>query len=110
MSLLVAVIEAVALLGGPVATEPGVTRANYERIREGMTLEETRAILGEPSGFLHGRDNGGTIVVWQGPKGPAAEEVVIYIGMSEEWRVTAKPEWPNPPEPLLDRLRRLLPW
>jgi hypothetical protein len=28
---------------------PGITRDNYERIREGMTLSEVESLMGEPS-------------------------------------------------------------
>jgi len=30
-------------------TNPRVTRANYEKIREGMTAEEVEALLGKPT-------------------------------------------------------------
>ncbi len=48
-----------------------VTRANYERIREGMTLAEVQAILGPPGDYssrpsdLYGLGNGGSEEWWK---------------------------------------------
>ena len=89
---------------------PGVTWANYERIQDGMTLEEVRGILGG-----------------EGEKGLAHEPGLVYddqrvwvegdlgiVTFFRSGRLVRKDAFAlNPPLPaptFWDRLRRLLPW
>ena len=104
---------------------PGVTRSNYERIREGMTLADVGAILGGPPGnYQEGR---GTFLLFSanGPEGSSpwlrddvahliwwGPDVTILLAVSPDGRVLAKhcsPYMPSQPS-FWDRLRRLLPW
>jgi hypothetical protein len=100
----------------------GITQANYERIREGMTLDEIEAILGVPAGdYTDGRFYALPIpssgfsplrhipVIW---RNWISEEGCIIIGFSESGQVCRKRFWPVVREhrTFLDRLRRLLPW
>ena len=99
---------------------PGITRRNYERIREGMTFAEVEAILG-PEGYQTKR------LVIVGMEGTMfrrwwiGDEAVITIEFGpkddaptlppfEKWQVGGKHYGELEPEPFLDRLRHLLPW
>jgi hypothetical protein len=100
----------------------GITRANYEQIREGMTLDEVEAILGDPAGdytggqfyalpvpavkFLPPRH---IPVIW---RDWISKEGCISIGFSESGQVGRKRLLPVEREhaTFLDRLRHLLPW
>jgi hypothetical protein len=98
----------------------GITKENYERIREGMTFAEVEAILG-PEGYQTKRP---LIVPVSGPTFPRwwiGDDAIITIEFGPkgwgpptppfaEWQVTNKHYAERPPEPFLDRLRRLLPW
>jgi hypothetical protein len=67
---------ALAILAGDAwwSTSPGrVTRANYERIRDGMTDDEVSALLGPCRD--RGGDESDAMVVWK--TGPAC--VVVYF-------------------------------
>jgi hypothetical protein len=87
---------------------PGVTKANFDRIEEGMTLPEVEAILGSDRGsrgivtevFL---PIGHEIEEWGGDEGFA------NIVFDERRRVIRK-DWNDAPLPLLQRIRRWLPW
>jgi hypothetical protein len=103
-----------------LSQKPSITKANFDRIEQGMTAKEVEAILG-PAGYHTKR---GLIVPVDGTRfrrGWIGDEAVITISFGpsvwepvtppfEEWQVREK-EWSElPPEPLVDRLRRLIPW
>jgi hypothetical protein len=79
------------------------------RIREGMTIEEVEGVLGGrkafleyPSGHLH------STAVW----GDDGGSITVYLVQNDsEFRVSGAALFTRrEPRPLLDRLRRLLPW
>jgi len=61
----VCVLWAVAAMIPP---RPGVTKANFDRIHEGMTLTETKAMLGNHNG-LENPLRAGDRVCWHGEDG-----------------------------------------
>ena len=91
---------------------PGITRANYERIREGMTLVEVEAILGRPGDGFGGDGDTPRVRFWQG------DHVKVTVWFDTDgcveagWCGTGEEEWEplTEDEGFLDRLRRLLPW
>jgi hypothetical protein len=100
----------------------GITRQNYEWIRQGMTRQEVEAVLGGPAGDysrqrvparfpapLRGGGSGknmpdGTLECWRG------EELSIAILFTPDGRVAWKDWEEYELPPLLCRLRSLLPW
>jgi outer membrane protein assembly factor BamE (lipoprotein component of BamABCDE complex) len=106
---LLAVVACALLPSGP-----GVTKANFYRIEDGMSLAQVEALLGPPDyNSPSGRNwellyNGKTHVghtrrVWGGDDGGAR------IDFDEEGRVFSK-TWVDNPESFLDRLRRWFAW
>jgi hypothetical protein len=89
---------------------PGVTRANYQRIQNGMRLAEVEALLGRPADETvsvsleapggpvpPGRaweDNGLRVTVWPDRAGAVSDKDIQVVGQ----------------ESLAERLRGLLPW
>lgn len=76
-----------AALESPTRTEVARNRAaggdpkdiaNWRRLREGMSYEQVRELLGEP-----GRINGGGLAFWYFPNGG---EVTFMSGLVTEWR------------------------
>jgi hypothetical protein len=107
---------ALAVTDWALSLQPGVTEANVKRLRQGMTLEEVKAILGPHpdddnplASAVLGRARGlGEIVgfSWQGTPG----EVVVWVG--NDSRVNSV-EWlsrRSEPPRLLFRLRAWLGW
>jgi hypothetical protein len=99
---------------------PGVSLANFHRLRFGMSPRDVEALLGEPCRVAEHRE--GSIRLWRG------EEIEIRlvfeadglefgdadrlaVGIAQNWE-TATPtdhvEYLRPYESLLDRIRRLL--
>ena len=81
---------------------PGVTKANFDRIKNGMTLTELEAIFGgEPNQFVF--SSKGTCIGrgWIGP-----DEAYVYLTVSNE-SVTEK-QWFVSTETFAERLRRWL--
>jgi hypothetical protein len=123
--LCLALLALVGLSGGLLVllTHPRhrINQESYERIKEGMTLEEVEAILGGPPGnYTRGRY--GMLPYLALPLKPLprvlhewlGEEAAIYVWFDLEGRaretglqkvlgVKGEPS-------LLDRLRHLLPW
>jgi hypothetical protein len=95
--------------------KPGVTRANYMRIREGMTLREVEALLGGPAtgeGPLHCAD--GLILDYPGwyQKWWEGADLSILINYDDDRRVLRKchDREGRDESTFLGRLRHLLPW
>jgi hypothetical protein len=105
--LLLGALALLGLGGGLFAwlqpPRPGVTRANFERIQEGMTEEEVRAILGDSWTIAFGWFD--DYLVWESP------EIVIEVHFDEAG-VCDKGFSPKPgsDQSLFGRLRSLLPW
>ena len=57
----------IAFVVWAVLSGPGVSEANYSRIKEGMSREEVEAILGDPSA---GRAEWRKIIIWPRPELP----------------------------------------
>jgi hypothetical protein len=75
--------------GNPPAPQPGkVTRANFERIRDGMTLQEVEAILG-PGGQIAAVGNLRTLNWANFFPGPAQRAISITITFMDN-RVSQK--------------------
>jgi len=111
------------LLGYAFSLRPGLTQANYERIRDGMTFQQVEDRLGGPPGnysripdkeaglwtidpnrpglnrqFFIGRE------VWIG------DELAVAVWFDERGRVVRKESYPTLGRSLLQRLRDLLGW
>jgi hypothetical protein len=83
---------------------PGVTKANFERIKEGMTLAEVEALFGEPSfRFAEFEDSG--IRNWV-----ASNRILASVLFDPNGRVVRKEwwAWPQPQENLVDKIHRWL--
>jgi hypothetical protein len=106
-----------------LSLRPGVTQANYQRIREGMTLQEVESLLGGPPGnysripdkeaglwtidpsrpdldrqFFIGRE------VWIG------NELAVAVWFDDQERVARKESYATLDRSLLERLRDRLGW
>jgi hypothetical protein len=119
-------LGAVALLAGGLFAwlglpRPGVTRANYERIQEGMTLPEVESILGGPPGNysrLPDNEAGLWAIDFADPElGPqyfrgreawVGGELAVAVWLNDQGRVRRKAAFDVPEPTFLDRLRRLL--
>jgi hypothetical protein len=102
---------------------PGITRANYERLREGMTVQQVEGILGGSPGnysrfsdkeaglwaldfedpelsrqYFRGRE------VWVG------DELAVAVWFNDGGLVRRKAAFDIVEPTFLERLRRLLPW
>ena len=98
-----------AICGGAVAIPalrqdgPGVTKANFDRIEDGMTREDVEAILGE--GSVMYLINGNMLIstrVWTGQDGSTAC-ITFYVGEGVQSK-----EWTDSTETVPDKLRRWL--
>jgi hypothetical protein len=102
----------------------GITRSNYERLKEGMTLAEVEAVLGVPEGnysgnaytpiLIHPRLEGPASSLWLANGRHAiwfGEKVGIAVTLDEGGKVNRKAiEDLELQQTLSERLRRLLPW
>jgi hypothetical protein len=95
---------------------PGITRANCERIQEGMTLAEVESILGGPprSDVPNNPDVrtfiGLNLALASGPGGPEVKmwfggSLGIAVTFDANQRVTRKERFQLPEPGFLDRLR-----
>ena len=94
---------------------PGVTRANFNRIETGMTLDEVEEILGGPPCFdaPNGRSWIGLALmcvtrhysreVWGGNDG------AVTVEFNAQWRVAEK-SWTESPDSFFGKLRRWFSW
>jgi len=104
---------ALALSAWLMPARPGVTRSNFERVQDGMTLAEVSAVLGEPSDVSPGGRAWGALHdgprpinyakhVWGGDTGG------VYVMFDEKGGASYR-EWQDPPtESSWRRLRRWL--
>jgi hypothetical protein len=109
--LIAAVSLSIALTFGVLAMQPpgpGVTKANFDRIQEGMTLVEVKKILGEkgrywemrstPISFVPKTDNG----VWSWSADDGSWALITYSdGVVGKY-------WTDSTETILDKIRRWL--
>jgi hypothetical protein len=113
-----------ALLGVAIWTmlpRPGISKANFDRLRQGMTQEDVEVVLGPPSGTSpsrpipgyaemayrtwHGGGKEKRTFCWEG----GSRTIIVGFQASGQvcWAVWyAVPPGGTP----FDRLRRLLPW
>jgi len=126
-ALLIMAICAIVVSGRP--QRPGITQENFDRIHIGMTEAEVLQILGGPPGnyahYAHRPfdevDAGRNLYTrrWNGDEGIV--DVKIYIPFTfnpkldplpanKIERVVSKTFIPLPPEPILQRIRRLIGW
>jgi hypothetical protein len=95
----------------------GISKANFDRIGQGMTVKEVKAILG-PDGWLTTRP---VVVAMSGVmfrRWWVGDDAIVTISFYpeewtpeppfEDWKVSDKEYDELPPEPLLVRLRRWL--
>ena len=88
MILIVGPLCGIAALALYALTGPGVTRATFARIEEGMTYEEVRAIFNEDPTYHAGRPWSYT-ATWKSPSGCTA--AIGFAGkISENPRVVSK--------------------
>jgi hypothetical protein len=94
--------------------QPGITKANFDRIEDGMTKDEVTAIFGrEPHSELPLLDSsggiicGGNICRWAGEDGANAQ--VIFINdAAKDARCPGARYWNPSTETITDKLRRWL--
>jgi hypothetical protein len=102
----VAVIACIVLAA--LATLPprsGVTKANFDRIKAGMSRAEVEELFGRPAdtSYLHGGLKiRHTVEVWHGVEGEAT------IICDEARGLVADEQWSARDESILQRVRRLL--
>jgi hypothetical protein len=101
---------ALALTDWALSLQPGVTEANFRRIRVGMTIEEVETLLGGPGEII----NQQLVCLdfhWYGDTGLAVV-ALDRRGDDQTWRVTEsvwRPFYAPVPGPLA-RLRAWLGW
>jgi hypothetical protein len=91
---------AVAVIIGVLAMlpeRPGLTKANFDRIEEGMTLQEVEYIFGRPGRYTWGG------YCWQTDDGARTFVVFDFNGDSAGHKI-----WEDSTESPLDKLRRWL--
>lgn len=85
----------------PSDDRPGVTKANYDRIKRGMTKAEVEEVFGETSD-LGMRLNSAITYEWRHTDGSCAEVTFSLGGLA------ARKQWHDSNESFLDRIRRWL--
>jgi hypothetical protein len=90
---------------------PGVTKANFDRIQEGMTRAEVEEIFGGPSSedVVISTKDGKMIITFDQPrvKGWGADDGLAVIEFDEKGKTKEK-SWSGLPLSLFDRIRRWL--
>src|SRR5215831_15323613 len=76
---------------------PGVTKENFDRIEEGMTLREVEQIFGRPGNYNWGGYS------WQGDDGAR-----VFVLFAFEGDSAGRKFWEDSTETPLDKLRRWL--
>jgi hypothetical protein len=84
---------------------PGVTEANFRRVRPGMTVRQVKALLGEDGRAVDGYKNGSAVWRWRGPVG----EVLILFAADGRARTQAG-FYPYQSDAPIARLRAWLGW
>jgi hypothetical protein len=85
---------------------PGVTKANFDRIQDGMTMAEVEEIFGAYPEFRVG--HAGNHKTWRNPNGSLAHiwfDTDLF-GENKVW--VSEKEWHDSDETILDKLRRWL--
>jgi hypothetical protein len=90
-------------LASPSSPTPGVSRANFDQIRIGMTEQEVEALMGHPPRF---NPRKGGEVWWIGDEGTIFVELSAGDGPG---LVVASKEFRRNPDRFIEKLRRLLP-
>jgi hypothetical protein len=103
----------VACVGGYVVLlaqpRPGVTWENIAKIQEGMTRAEVEALMGGPGDYTGTNGffgQGSTITLWS-DESPTRDTAVTVLFRPDGTVVVVSPMGTSP-EPLLDRIRRIL--
>ena len=78
----------------------GVTKANFDRIKDGMTMNEVELIFGEESKWSTGRIGGSIIEIWESADGASA-----CVRFRED---VASKTWTPSSETIPDKIRRWL--
>ena len=79
---------------------PGVTKANFDRIREGMTYDEVEHILGQEG--IHRERREAVLYYWEADNGSQA-----WIQFQGDFCVVEK-RWHDSDETFFDKIRRWL--
>jgi hypothetical protein len=80
---------------------PDVTKANFDRIQDGMAIREVEVILGGTGQPFHGFSNRGPTLVWLSDDGAMA-----FVEVSDN--AVASKTWRASDETILDKVHRWL--
>lgn len=80
---------------------PGVTKANFDRIQEGMSRAEVEEIFGQEGVVVSSREGKHKAVRWLAEDGSTAG--VLFV---EDWLLDK--DWHDSNEAILDKIRRWL--
>jgi hypothetical protein len=100
-ALLAASIFVVIVVLASLPARPGVTKANFDRIEDGMTMREVEQILGGVGLTFHGFADQKSMFVWAAEDGSMA-----FVAVSND-AVLSK-SWHASRETILTKLRRWL--
>jgi hypothetical protein len=99
VALLLAVLAA-------LSSRTGVTKANYDRIAEGMTLAEVQKIFGKEGIVFHGFPNEtARAYCWEN-----ADRSLAILFFDDNSKVVEKAKWADSTESIVDKIRRLIGW
>jgi hypothetical protein len=99
----------VALALAVLATLPpraGVTKANYDRIEEGMTLAEVQELFGKAGFVFHGYPNKPALAYCWENEGRS----LAILFFDENGKVVEKANWAESTESIGDKMLRLIHW
>jgi|GEM_PF-2001684 len=84
----------------------GVTKANYDRIEEGMTLAEVQEVFGKEGIVFHGYPNKtAQAYCWQN-----TDCSLAILFFDDNRKVVEKAKWAGSTESIGDKIRRLIGW
>jgi hypothetical protein len=99
----------VALMLAALATlssRDGVTKANYDRIKKGMTLGEVQELFGKEGFVFYGFPNNPELAYcWENK-----DHSVAILFFDDNRKVVDKAKWADSTESIGDRIRRLIRW
>jgi hypothetical protein len=101
VGIIVAFVAVSLVVLATMATGPGVTKANFDRVEIGMTLSEVEQILGGPGVPFQGFVNQPSTLVWSHEDGAMA-----FVEAKDQ--TVASKTWHPSRETLTDKLRRWL--
>ena len=90
---------------------PGVTKANFDRIEEGMTHEEVVRILGEASIGMGTFERGGvysSTEIWAGADGSGARIEFVKVIRDDEPEQVSTMTWKDSSDTAFQKIRRWL--